>query len=97
MLYGWAIAGIGFGVGGLWRSSAAGVAGIVVTAATLLLDVLVPVLRLPAWLRDLALTAHYGEPLVGNWNLLGVGVSLAVALGGLALGAWGFSRRDLKG
>jgi hypothetical protein len=34
--------------------------------------------------------------MLGQWNLVGVGVSLAVAVGGVALGAWGFSRRDLE-
>lgn len=96
LLYGAAVAGIGFAVGGLWRSSAAGVAALIVAVGTLLLDIVVPALKLPTWLHQFALTAHYGEPMLGHWNLVGVGVSLAIAIGGIALGAWGFSRRDLR-
>lgn len=96
LLYGSAVAGIGFAFGGIWRYSAAGVAGIVVAAGTMLLDIIVPALQLPDRLHDLALTTHFGEPMLGSWNLTGVGASLAIAIGGLALGAWGFSRRDLR-
>ena len=95
-LYGAAVAGIGLAFGGLWRSSAAGIAGLVVAVGTLLVDLFVPALKLPERLHDLALTTHYGESMLGHWNLVGVGVSLALALGGLALGAWGFARRDLR-
>jgi putative exporter of polyketide antibiotics len=62
-----------------------------------LLDIIVPALGLPDWLRELALTTHYGEPMLGEWNLVGTAASLILALGGLGLGAWGFSRRDLRG
>lgn len=95
-LYGAAVAGIGMAVGGLWRSSAAGVAGIIVAVGTILLDILVPALKLPDWVHKFALTAHYGLPMLGNWDLVGVVASLVLAFGGLGLGAWGFARRDLK-
>ena len=96
LLYGAAIAGIGFAVAGLWRSPAADVVCVVVVAATLLIDILVPALRLPEWFHNLALTNHYGKPMLGDWDATGAGVSLVLAFGGLALGAWGFSRRDLR-
>jgi ABC-2 type transport system permease protein len=95
-LYGAAVAGIGFAVAGLVRSSLAAPAAYAVAAGTVLIDILAPVLRLPDWVRDLALTAHYGEPMLGNWDPLGIVISLGLAIGGLAIGAWGFSRRDLN-
>ena len=79
VLYGAAVAGIAFAVAGLWRSSAAGTVGIVVAVGTMLLDLIVPALKLPDWIHNLALTAHYGQPLVGSWNLVGVGISLGSA------------------
>jgi ABC-2 type transport system permease protein len=95
-LYGTAMAGVGVAVGGLWRPSAAGAAVAVAVVALLMIDILVPALNLPDWVGELALRSHYGEPMVGNWNPVGIVVSLALAIGGLALGAWGFSRRDLR-
>jgi hypothetical protein len=35
--------------------------------------------------------------MLGSWDPVGVTVSLALAFGGLLLGAWGFARRDLRG
>ena len=96
-LYGAALAGIGFAVAGLWRSSVGAPVVFVVAVATLLLDIIVPVLRLPDWVHDLALTTRYAEPMLGNWDPVGIVVSLGLAFGGLALGAWGFARRHLRG
>jgi ABC-2 type transport system permease protein len=97
VLYGWALAGIGFLVGGWTRLTLGAVVAFVVAIGTVLLDIIVPALQLPDWVHDLALTVHYGEPMLGNWDPVGVAVSLGLALGGLLLGAWGFSRRDLRG
>jgi ABC-2 type transport system permease protein len=96
-LYAAAVAGIGFAVGGLVRNSLAAVAVYVVAVANILLDILVPALQLPDWVHELALTAHFGEPMVGSWDRVGVVVSLALGIGGVLIGAWGFSRRDLRG
>ena len=48
-------------------------------------------------MQDLALSAHYGLPMVGQWDVAGVVASLVIAVGGVAIGAWGFARRDLGG
>ena len=32
---------------------------------------------------------------VGVWDPVGIVASLALAIGGVAIGAWGFRRRDL--
>jgi ABC-2 type transport system permease protein len=94
-LYGAAIAGIGLAFAGWVRASVAMAASSTVVVANILLDILVPALRLPGWVHDFALTSHFGEPMVGSWDLLGVGICLSLAVGGLGIGAIGFARRDL--
>lgn len=94
-LYGTAMAGVGLAVGGLTRSSLAAPAVVVVGIGTFLVDILAQALRLPDWVRQLALSSHMGEPMVGTWDVAGVLACLALAIGGLALGAWGMRRRDI--
>ena len=96
-LQGWAAAGVGLAVGGLVRPSLAAPAVIVLVAAWLLIDILAPLLELPGWVHDLVLARHYGEPMVGSWDPVGIVAALAIAAIGLGLGAWGFNRRDLRG
>jgi ABC-2 type transport system permease protein len=93
-LYAAAVAGVGFAVGGLRTSIAAEVAALVVIA-TYLIDLLVPALRLPDWVHQLALTAHLGQPMVGVWDFAGVTACLLLAAGGLALSGLGIRRRDV--
>ena len=96
-LYAAAIVGIGIAVGGLWRTSIAAEVAALVVVATYLLDLVAPPLNLPDWLHQLALTAHFGKPMVGEWDMVGVVASLAIAVGGILVGAWGMSRRDVNG
>jgi ABC-2 type transport system permease protein len=96
-LYGLAWAGLGIGVGGLVRPSLAAPTVAVLTVGTFLISIFATALKLPDWVAQLALSGHYGEPFVGDWDPVGVGASLALAFGGLAIGAWGLSRRDLRG
>ena len=63
--------------------------------ATYLLDLLAPPLKLPDWLHQLALTAHMGRPMVGQWDPVGIVLCLAIFAGGVAIGAWGIRRRDI--
>lgn len=93
--YGAALTGIGMAVGGLAGGSRAGAAVAAVAVGTFLLDTLAPVLRLPGWVAELALTTHLGEPLVGRWDVAGLAACAVLAAGGLAVGAWGIRRRDL--
>jgi putative exporter of polyketide antibiotics len=95
MLYGAAVAGVGFAFAGWFGSSLAMPAAATFVVSTFLLDILVPALRLPDWMRELSLTAHFGQPMLGSWDVVGVLLCLACAAGGLALGALGFTRRDL--
>ena len=38
-----------------------------------------------------------GQPMVGVWDPVGVVACLVLAVAGVAIGTWGFTRRDLKG
>lgn len=96
-LYGTAMAGVGLAVGGLTRSSFAGPAVAVVAIGTFLVDILAQALMLPDWVRQLALSSHMGEPMVGSWEAAGILACLILAIGGLIVGAWGMNRRDVSG
>jgi ABC-2 type transport system permease protein len=94
-LYALAVVGVGVAVGGLWRTSLAAEIAALVVVATFLVDLLSPALGLPDWVRQLALTAHFGQPMIGRWDAVGVVASIAIALGGTLVGAWGMQRRDV--
>jgi ABC-2 type transport system permease protein len=94
-LYAAALAGIGLAVGGLLGPSLAGPTVAVVALGTFLVDILAPALRLPDWVQQLALSSHMGEPMVGTWDTAGIVACVVLAVGGLALGAWGMGRRDV--
>ena len=94
-LYAAAVAGVGFAVGGLARTSIAAEAVALVVTATFLIDLVAPPLRLPDWVHQLALTAHLGQPMVGVWDAGGMVACLVLALGGTALGGLGMRRRDV--
>jgi hypothetical protein len=95
-LYAAALAGIGMAVGGLLRASIAGevIAGIVI--ATFLLDILAPALKWPAWVHDLALSSHLGQPMIGVWDWPGMIVCVVIAVCGVALAGFGIARRDVE-
>ncbi len=94
-LFAIAIVGVGFAVGGLWRTSLAAEIAAVVVVATYLIDLLAPPLNLPDWFRQLALIAHLGQPMIGRWDPAGITACLLLAAGGILVGAWGMSRRDV--
>jgi ABC-2 type transport system permease protein len=96
-LYAAALGGIGVAVGGLFRTSWAGPAVAIVTIVTWLINLLAPAFKLPDVVHQLALTSHYGFTMLGQWDPVGIVASLVLAVGGVALGAWGFKRRDLRG
>ena len=94
-LYAAAIVGIGVAVGGLWRTSLAAEIAALVVVATYLLDLVAPPLNLPDWVHQLALTAHLGQPMLGEWDPVGIVACAVLAIGGILLGAWGIARRDV--
>jgi len=94
-LYAAAIVGVGFAVGGIWRTSLAAEIAALVVVATYMLDLLAPALSLPDAVHQLALTAHLGQPMIGQWDATGVVACLVIAIGGILVGAWGMGRRDV--
>jgi len=94
-LYAAAIIGIGVAIGGLWRTSLAAEIAALFVVATFLLDLLAPPLGLPDWVHQLAITAHLGQPMIGQWDPVGVVLCVVIAVGGIALGGWGLGRRDI--
>ena len=67
-----------------------------ITILTWFIDIIAPAVGLPAVAHDLALTSHYGLPMLGHWDAVGIAASLVLVVGGVALGAWGLRRRDLS-
>ncbi len=94
-LYGAAIVGIGVAVGAIWRTSLAADIAALVIVVTYLIDLIAPPLKLPDWVHQLALTAHMGQPMIGAWDMSGVVACVVIAAGGILLGAWGVTRRDV--
>ncbi len=90
-----AFVGVGVAVGGLWRTSLAAEITAVIVIVTYLIDLLSAPLNLPDWFHQLALTAHMGQPMLGTWDPVGIVACLAIAFGGIGLGAWGMTRRDV--
>jgi ABC-2 type transport system permease protein len=95
-LFAAAIVGIGVAVGGVWRTSIAGEIAALVVLVTYLIDLLSPALKLPDWFHQLALSDHLGQPMVGVWDPAGIVACVVLAVGGIALGAWGIGRRDIQ-
>jgi ABC-2 type transport system permease protein len=95
-LYAAALTGIGLAVGGVLGTRFAASAVVIFVIVTWFVQLLGPLLNLPDFVRQLALTSHYGQPMVGVWEPVGIAASLLLAIGGVAVGTWGFARRDLR-
>lgn len=96
-LYAAALAGVGMAIGGVFRPALAAPAVIAITLVTWLIDLVGGDLGIPDAIHALALSSHMGQPMVGLWDPVGIVACLALAIGGLGLGVWGFARRDLRG
>jgi ABC-2 type transport system permease protein len=96
-LYAAALVGIGVAVGGVFGTSYAAPFVAIFTIVTWFVGIIGPALGLPEMLLDLALTSHYGFTMLGQWDPVGIVASVVLAAGGIALGAVGFRRRDLRG
>ncbi len=94
-LYGMALAGIGLAVGGVVRPGLAAPVTIIVGLAFYLLDLIGSILDLPDVVLDLALNRHLGRPILGVYDVPGMALCSALAIGGLVLCALGMRRRDI--
>ena len=96
-LYAAALTGIGLAIGGVLGTRFATTVTVLFVIVTWFVELLGPLLNLPDIIRQLALTSHYGQTMVGVWDPVGIVASVALAAGGIAIGAWGFARRDMRG
>ncbi len=89
-----AVLGFGYALAAWSRWPVAGVGGAVVVAS-FFLDLLVPLLGLPDWVRDASVFHLYGAPLLQGfaWGNLAALAALAAAM--CVLGVAGFAREDL--
>jgi ABC-2 type transport system permease protein len=95
-LYAAALGGVGIAIGGLFRTSIAAPAVAIITIVTWFIDIIGPAFDLPDAVQQVALTSHYGFTMLGDWDPVGIVTSVVLVVGGVALGAWGFRRRDLQ-
>ena len=53
-------------------------------------------MKAPEWLLQATLSSHLGQTMIGRWDATGIVIAVALAVGGIAIGAWGLGRRDVK-
>jgi ABC-2 type transport system permease protein len=94
-LFACAVVGIGIALGGLFRTSFAAELAAIFVVITYLIDLVAPPLNMPDWFHGLALIAHMGMPMIGQWDPVGIVACVLIAVGGTAVGAWGIARRDI--
>jgi ABC-2 type transport system permease protein len=96
-VYAAALVGIGLAVGGLFGTRFAAPAVATFVLVTWFVQIVGGILGLPDVVQQLALTKHFGQTFVGVWDWAGVTASAILAVGGIAVGAVAFARRDLRG
>jgi polyether ionophore transport system permease protein len=96
-IYAAGLAGVGFAIAGLFGTAAAAPAVAVLTVVTWFFQIVAPALDFPEVIQELALSSHFGQPMLGRWDPVGIVACVALAIGGVAFGAWGLRRRDLRG
>jgi ABC-2 type transport system permease protein len=94
-LYSAAFVGIGLAVGGLRWPGLAAAAVAAVAFGTYLLELLGGILKFPDAVMQLSLIHHLGHPMIGEYDVPGLVLMAGLAVGGLLVGAWGLSRRDI--
>jgi ABC-2 type transport system permease protein len=95
-LYAAALVGIGHAVGGVLGTRFASTAVIVFVMLTWFVQLLGALLNLPDVIRQLAVTSHFGQTMVGVWDPAGIVICAVLAVGGVVVGTLAFSRRDLR-
>jgi ABC-2 type transport system permease protein len=96
-IYAAGLAGVGFAVGGIFGTTVAAPAVAILTIVTWFFQIVAPALDFPEFIQELALSSHFGEPMLGRWDPVGIVACAALTIGGAAFGAWGLRRRDLRG
>ena len=91
------LTGVGFAIGGIFGTAAAAPAVAVLTIVMWFFQIVAPALDFPEFVQELALSSHFGEPMLGRWDPVGIVACVALAIGGVLFGMWGLTRRDLRG
>jgi ABC-2 type transport system permease protein len=94
--YAVALAGVGIAISGLGWPNLAGPMVAFFAIAMYLLDLIGGILHLSEDVLNLSLARHLGQPMAGSYDVPGLVACLVLGIGGLVLGAWAFSRRDLR-
>ena len=94
-VYAMAVAAAGLAVGGLVRPGLAAIVVVGLTIGFYLLDLFGEILRLPEAILKLSLNQHLGQPMLGQFDGLGLAICAVMVVGGLGLSAYGIGRRDM--
>jgi putative exporter of polyketide antibiotics len=94
-LYAAALVGVGIAAGGLARANVAAAVAGGLGLANYLLDTIGTGLRLPRSILDLSLSSHLGQPMAGVYDPVGLIACAGLVVGGVALSAVGYARRDI--
>ena len=95
-VYAAALVGIGLAVGGVFGTRFAAPFVAIFVFVTWFVQIVGGILKLPDAVMQLTLTSHFGQTFVGVWDPVGVVASIVIAVVGIAVGTWGFVRRDLR-
>jgi ABC-type Na+ efflux pump permease subunit len=95
-LYAAALAGLGLAVLGSGRVELAGAVPAALAIGCYAFDVLGSIVRVPPQVAALSLSHHLGQPMIGVYDWPGIALFAALAVGGLAAGAWGLGHRDVS-
>ena len=87
--------GVGLAAGGLVRASLAMAVTAFLVIATFLIDTLGAALKLPDPILQLSLYKHLGQPMAGVFDPVGIVVAAVMVVGGVAVCAFGLTRRDI--
>jgi len=90
-----AFTAVGLAAGGLARASLAAPVAAGLVIGTFLIDTLGAALKLPDPILELSIYKHLGQPMAGHFDPVGLVAAAVMVLGGLALGTWGMTRRDV--
>jgi ABC-2 type transport system permease protein len=95
-LYAAALAGVGIAVFGLGFVGLAAPAPAILAFGFFLYDLIASTARFSPTFAGLSLSSHLGQPMVGTFDVPGTLLLVAIAVGGVAVGAFGMHRRDLS-
>jgi ABC-2 type transport system permease protein len=95
-IYAAALIGIGVAVGGVFGTRFAAPVVVVFVLATWFVQIVGGIMQFPDFVMQLVLTTHFGQTFVGVWDGAGVVASAVLCIGGIAIGSYAFTRRDLR-